>query len=383
MIAPLTKGFASGTHRLVAPEVTLERIAPHLLRFGITRCADITGLDRIGIPVYVAVRPQGRVLQTANGKGLRHVDAQVSAHMEAIEAWHAENPAVAFRRASVEQLRRAGQPLVSPRTLEGFSAVAHGGLRLVLDWVEGDDLHTGQRVWIPAFAAYFYRHQHHRYSFNGLASGNHVIEARLHGLYELIERDTLARTSVDGRVSLARFEILDLATVTDGAVASVVELIRRADLELVVLRVALDLPTHTFMAVIVDHAAFGHASTVNFGAGAHLSPSVAATRAITEAAQSRLTFIHGSREDLTEDAYRGGDHHAELIAFFSGLAPDTGWDELEDRSTDDLVRDHAQVLAGLRTMGLPTAFAVDLSQPGVDIAVAKLLVPGARCPRWI
>jgi ribosomal protein S12 methylthiotransferase accessory factor YcaO len=62
MTAPLTKGFASGTHRLVAPEVTLERIAPHLLRFGITRCADITGLDRIGIPVYVAVRPQGRVL---------------------------------------------------------------------------------------------------------------------------------------------------------------------------------------------------------------------------------------------------------------------------------------------------------------------------------
>src|SRR5207342_3012832 len=92
----LAKGYQRGTHRLVAPVDTLERIRPHLATFGITRCADITGLDSIGIPVYVAVRAQGRVLQTSNGKGLTHVDALVSAQMEAIEHWHAENPVAAF-----------------------------------------------------------------------------------------------------------------------------------------------------------------------------------------------------------------------------------------------------------------------------------------------
>jgi len=381
MTAALMKDFVSGTHRLVSPETTLARITPHLPRFGITRCADITGLDCIGIPVYVAVRPQGRILQTANGKGLRHVDAQVSAHMEAIEAWHAENPAVVFRRASTIELRRAGEPFVSPRRLEGHTGATQAGL--VLDWVSGEALSTGQPIWIPAFAAYYYRHQPHRYSFNGLASGNHLVEARLHGLYEIIERDTLARLSVRGQVQRSRFGVIDLETIDDDIVGALCERVRRAGLTLVLLRVAIELPTQTFMAVILDPSPFGHASTVNLGAGTHLSPAVAAVRAITEAAQSRLTFIHGSREDLPEQAYRGGRPQAELTAFFAGLMAETRWSELDDHASEDLAEDLARALATLRSLTLRDAFAVDLSQPGVDIYVAKVLVPGARCPRWI
>lgn len=374
---------ARGTHRLVSADTTLARIAPHLLRFGITRCADITGLDRIGIPVYVAVRPQGRILQTANGKGLRHVDAQVSAQMEAIEAWHAENPAVAFRRASVTELRRARERFVPPGRVEGYTGATQAGPGLVLDWVAGEDLATGQPIWLPAFAAYYYRHQHHRYSFNGLASGNHPLEARLHGLYEIIERDTLARLSVRGQVRRDRFGVIDVETIDDDAVGGLCERIRRAGLALVLLRVALELPTQTFMAVILDPSPFAPASAVNLGAGTHLSPAVAAVRAITEAAQSRLTFIHGSREDLPAQAYRGGRPHAELVAFFSGLAPDTRWRDLDDRASDDLAQDLARARDALCRLKLRDAFAVDLSQPGVDIHVAKTLVPGARCPQWI
>jgi len=383
----LRKGFLSGTHRLVSPEATLERISPHLRDFGITRCADITGLDCIGIPVYVAVRPQGRVLQTANGKGLRHVDAVVSAHMESIEQWHAENPAVPFRRASLSELRRSGAPFVPPRTLEGFAGAAHLGATVVLDWVEGEDLLSGEPIWIPAFAGYYYRHQHFTYSFNGLASGNHVIEARLHGLYELIERDTLARLSAAGQVHLEDCDVIELASPmpTDAGdpVASLVEMIRRAGLELFLLRAPSRLPTHTFMAVLIDPSPFGHASTVNFGAGAHLSPTVAATRAITEAAQSRLTFIHGSREDLTEEAYRGGSGHTELLSFFHDLAADTSWGSLDDLSSDDLATDYERVLAGLRDLGVKGVYAVDLSRPELPVSVVKTLIPGAQCPSWI
>jgi ribosomal protein S12 methylthiotransferase accessory factor len=385
MSASLKKGFLAGTHRLVSPEETLERISPHLHDFGITRCADITGLDCIGIPVYVAVRPQGRVLQTANGKGLRHVDAVVSAQMESIEQWHAENPAVPFRRASLAELRRSGAPFVPPRALEGFAGAAHFGATVVLDWVEGEDLLSGQAVWIPAFAGYYYRHQHFVYSFNGLASGNHIIEARLHGLYELIERDTLARLSAAGQVHLEDCDVIEIAalTGTGGPVASLSEMIGRAGLELFLLRAPSPLPTHTFMAVLIDPSPFGHASTVNFGAGAHLSPTVAATRAITEAAQSRLTFIHGSRDDLTEEAYRGGSGHAELMSFFHELPADTSWGSLDDLSTDDLVADYERVLAGLRDLGFEGVYAVDLSRPGIPVSVVKTLIPGARCPRWI
>jgi ribosomal protein S12 methylthiotransferase accessory factor len=36
---------------------------------GVTRIANVTGLDRIGIPVAIAVRPNSRSVSVAQGKG--------------------------------------------------------------------------------------------------------------------------------------------------------------------------------------------------------------------------------------------------------------------------------------------------------------------------
>ena len=47
-----------GTIRATSPEATLAKLEPLLLPvFGITRVANITGLDHINIPTYVAIRP--------------------------------------------------------------------------------------------------------------------------------------------------------------------------------------------------------------------------------------------------------------------------------------------------------------------------------------
>jgi ribosomal protein S12 methylthiotransferase accessory factor len=56
----LPKRFRSGTHRLATPDETLTRARPFAARMGITRLGNITGLDRIGIPVAIAVRPNSR-----------------------------------------------------------------------------------------------------------------------------------------------------------------------------------------------------------------------------------------------------------------------------------------------------------------------------------
>ncbi|HSB67827.1 MAG TPA: hypothetical protein VLT62_00645, partial [Candidatus Methylomirabilis sp.] len=53
----LRKGYRDGTHRLTIPEETLARVRPHLAAMGVTRVANITGLDRIGIPVVMVCRP--------------------------------------------------------------------------------------------------------------------------------------------------------------------------------------------------------------------------------------------------------------------------------------------------------------------------------------
>src|SRR5215470_14988881 len=79
-----------GTARARAPRETLRRITPLLPRAGITRLADVTGLDWIGLPVYQAIRPNSRNISVSQGKGLTRDQAKVSALMESLESFHAE-----------------------------------------------------------------------------------------------------------------------------------------------------------------------------------------------------------------------------------------------------------------------------------------------------
>ena len=63
----------------------------------------------------------------------------------------------------------------------------------MIDWVAGEALLSQEEVWGPASAVYFCEHSLYRTSTNGLASGNHLVEATLHALYELIERDAISK----------------------------------------------------------------------------------------------------------------------------------------------------------------------------------------------
>ena len=47
------KQHVHGTHRVVHPETTLALLAAKLRQLGITRVANVTGLDYLGIPVVV------------------------------------------------------------------------------------------------------------------------------------------------------------------------------------------------------------------------------------------------------------------------------------------------------------------------------------------
>src|SRR5260370_41920527 len=84
------KKYRAGTHRLVPPEETLDRIGRFFPAMGITRVADVTGLDTIGIPVVLVYRPNSRSLVVSQGKGLDLVAAKASGVMESVEAYMAE-----------------------------------------------------------------------------------------------------------------------------------------------------------------------------------------------------------------------------------------------------------------------------------------------------
>src|SRR6476659_196231 len=85
------KLFKRGTHRTTTPDETFARVASLARQIGITRVGNVTGLDHIGIPVAIAVRPNSRSFSVSQGKGLNLAQARDSALMEAIELFHGED----------------------------------------------------------------------------------------------------------------------------------------------------------------------------------------------------------------------------------------------------------------------------------------------------
>jgi ribosomal protein S12 methylthiotransferase accessory factor len=373
-----TKGYTWGTHRLVAPDRTLANVTPHLTALGVTRLADVTGLDCLGIPVYCAIRPRGQSLQVSNGKGLRHTDAKVSALMEAVEFHHFENPNGDLKRGSFRSMRRDGHLLIQANTLPGYRSDTFFSADYVIDWVRAEDLISGGEVWLPASAAFICSPMLYDVTTNGLAGGNHLLEATLHGLYEVIERDAVSRLSVQGQLKFSeeRCRFINLNTVRNGPVRELHEMLMAAEVKLVLIQIKSCIPIHSFMAVLLDPKPFSHSSTVNVGYGTHLSVSVAATRAITEAAQSRLTFIHGSREDLEPEAYQSS--HRRIYDFFDRIEARSRWGNLQELAKDDLLQDYTSILRDLSAGGYQNVFRVNMTRPPFDIPVAKVFVCGLK-----
>jgi ribosomal protein S12 methylthiotransferase accessory factor len=364
------------TRRTVAPETTFERIQKYLECFGVTRLADITGLDCLGVPVYVAVRPRGRVLQSSQGKGQRPIDAKVSALMESIELGHAEYPLHEFVYASTRSLEATGRGPVAPAILPGFCGASTWSPANKLLWVAGEELITKSACMVPASAVYYVAPSLYALTTTGLASGNTELEATLHALYEIYERDTTSEL-VDGEdVSFDLCDVVEPSSITAPVLKAHVERITGAGIQIRLFRVGIDSVIHTFCAALLDRVPFAHSSHVNVGFGSHLSPTSAASRALTEAAQSRLTHIHASREDLDQGSYL--ERHDNLYRFCLEYRPDTQWRTLHDHSTPTLSGDFEAVMRQFQDEGATQVFRHVLSATGQDIAVVKVLIPGTR-----
>ena len=387
-MTPFNPSYTSGTHRLVSPEETLARIEPHLLACGITRCAEVTGLDRdLGTPVYCAIRPQGLVLQSSNGKGLTKTAAKVSALMEAIELHHAETPPIdKLRQASWRTLMEAGLPAVHPSEL-GLTKHQFYNDDYQMMWVAGQELVTNSKVWIPASAVYFCQPTLYRTSSNGLASGNHLLEATLHALYELIERDAVSKLNIAGRIDLKnRGTVIDPRTIPSQALQTILGKINTADSKLVLIGLPSAVPVHTFWAVLLNKKPMQAISTFNAGYGTHFDMTVAATRAITEAVQSRLTLVHGGRDDMINKPIYSQSTVAQdspAYRYFDNLSADTPWAVIDEKSqkerlgffAKDLKKCYDYLRKSLIQAGHQQIIRVDLTQPNLQIPVVKLLIP--------
>lgn len=367
-----------GTMRTASLAQTWRRFAPLAPRVGLTRLADLTGLDALGVPVVAAIRPMGRSLSSSQGKGATPLAARVSALMESLETWHAEERAP-DRVASARSLGAA--------TVARARALPRTGARFSLDarrpWVRAVSLPTGRGAWVPWQAvtldteAATARPPVFDVSSNGLASGNTVAEAVVHGLAEVIERDAEARWRLTGD---DRRVVLD--TVDDRLVRGLVDQVTASGTRLWLWDLTSDVGVPVFGCGLMHDPRDVGWRALGFyqGFGCHLDPFVAMARAITEAVQTRMTYISGARDDFFPEDYRQATDRRVLARVWQRYAapPDESIDARGYQRPR--VTDVAELLAALvdavLAAGSPEVLVVDLRQPGLDLPVVKVLVPG-------
>jgi YcaO-like protein with predicted kinase domain len=354
-------------------EETLERIRPLMPIAGITRVADVTGLDKIGLPVVMVVRPNARSLTVAQGKGLSLTAAKVSGIMESLECFHAERLAGPVQMGRHADLT-ATHDVVDPYTLP-LLPTSHFRSEITIPWVEALDLDSGRVKLVPFEIAsadftfpgvpgtgFFGR------STNGLASGNSIHEAMLSGFCEVIERDAWALWHASrGATGVA----IDPALKADSRLVALLSQIHLAGCTITVEEITTDLKVPVFFARLTGG---GHGSPATElpagGLGCHPERNIALLRAICEAAQSRLTRIAGSRDDIQPRWYSDPEgtreqlHGPKIVESSEGVTNDT------------IEEDYAWVQERLAACGMAERLVIDLSNCELKLPVLKVVVPG-------
>lgn len=381
--------YVHGSRRSVDPRDTIAALEPHFGELGITRVANITGLDRIGIPVFVAMRPNSRSLAVSQGKGLTIDAAKASAIGESLESHHAEFDDLRVRIETYEQMRRRAattDPQQLPLARRSAYAPSHP-----IPWAQGADVRSGEPVWVP------YELVHANAclprvpgsgcfvcSTNGLAAGNTLAEAVLHGLCEVVERDACALWQRGSREERAATQV-DLGSVDDPACRDLLERFDAAGLDVLLWDVTCDTGLPTYRAIVIDRQADPVLAPIPgaFGAGCHPLPAVALARTLTEAAQSRLTIIAGARDDLTRERYRTVQAAASLSAHralaqsWAGQVAFRSPPAVEHATVEG---DLAACVEAVTAIGAQWIVVVDLSRDGLPIHVARTIVPGLEGP---
>lgn len=345
-----------------------------------TRLADVTGLDRIGVPVWQAVRPWSRALSVAQGKGLSEMQARISAAMEAVECACAENwsppPIDAAWAALAASARTVGRDDFALYRDHGPAADA------VQPWAEAVRLDGGGKVHVAFDAVSL---DLTRAGEPGIERGSTGLAAHLTAdavirvaLHEVIERDAAARWGA-GRESLFHApHRVALETVPGAWFGDLRERLSAATITLRIYALPAVITLPVFVATLTDAADADGAHAAVYGEAAHGDPQVALRNAVLEAVQARLTLIAGARDDLpivpAHRPMRG------LAAGLGGLMPSgvraRDFASILPFGSDEDAGAVIAMVEALARAGFNQAAVVDLAPPEFPVAVVKVVVPG-------
>jgi len=397
-----------GGKRIKFPQETVQEVQEYWRREGyhlVFRA--FSDLYKIRIPIFFVRAVKS--LETANdnnrllsgmGKGLTDEYAKASAVMEMVERFSAG-------RFKEEDIIRAPYTAVRDKAVDPFrllfSAEKDYTHDLEIDFTGGYSLTHRRKVLVPATFAYFtYNCRidkgkiiHVRDGIktlvpsNGLASGNCLEEAILHGLYEVIERDAVFIMWLN---KLAMPDV-DVSGVKNEHLRNILTGFNRAQVDLHIKYIPSDLTrAHTFFCLAVDRNHQNKFPAFSFGCGTHADPEIALSRAVTELGQILITImLHRKNMNLPEYREHYDQNHRQNIKnfcrsdsleyfhFLLEKPASIAFDQLVNHSNNNLKEEIEDHVASLHKKGFEV-LVVPLTLPSLNIPVVRVLVPGLQSP---
>ncbi|HKX21513.1 MAG TPA: YcaO-like family protein [Nitrososphaeraceae archaeon] len=399
--------------RIKPVEETIKTILPVSSSIGITRLADITNMDILGIPNFSAVLPGTEdYIWVYNGKGATRMDAKASALMESIERYSSlpSGNRKKMIQGSYNELSKVSKTLHPSNVVE--PTILEYDDEMIMDFLSGYDLANNEWILIPAPLALF------RYSpkppainpfayhhTNGLASGNVLEEAICHSLCELIERDATSlaelnasalpynflRTMtkylsenglqidpVDGTEFVdddSKYPDVDISNIDFKPISNLVKKFNDAKIPLIIKDITSPIGVPTFNASSIEWISEDYGYLAE-GHGTHPDARIALLRAITEVSQTRAANIQGARDDLRKISYGNSNSNEKKTWQFMKSRNTIKFLDIESFINDDILDDINFILSRLVSNGLNQIIVVDLTNPQIMIPVVRTIVPG-------
>jgi ribosomal protein S12 methylthiotransferase accessory factor len=368
--------------------VTLKHAQALARGLGISRVTDITRLDVVGVPVFASIRPEAQPgsLCVNAGKGIAVSEARVGAYMEAIEYAFAE-----YNRASLEIIwAPAGEVLEGRDSILDFCPVMNAEIDLgePLACVKAKDLTNGRKYLVPAelvflpYPSQLGGSQYFGSNSNGLCSGNSVLEATIHGIAEVIERDICSFESINDTSALVVNRSLP------STIRKIATNLFAVGMNLYVRYVKNVFAMPYFMAVVAESKAI-NPIYVSVGYGCHPLKEIALTRAVCEALQSRLSFIHGGRDDLVNRYQRfkrssnkeRARYANDLLSRVSRNGTSVRFGDVVDHSdvVTDLTSAFEFLMNTLARNDFKRVLRVIYTSSDLPLQVLRILVPRLEC----
>ena len=383
--------FIKGTYRVKDPVDTYDSNEEKLRTAGITRITEITHLDRVKIPVFSSIRPtaQSGGVSVYAGKGATVEQARASAMMEGFERYSAEKQDIDQEKISISAYNEIkNDSVLNPRDLLLPKSFENQNIEMQkLEWIEAEEIISESPILVPANAVF------HPYipnreikpsamamfkgNTNGLASGNVIEEAVLHGIFEVVERDAWSIFELTKRNK----KQIDLDTIENETVSELVEKFTSQGIKIKLMDITADLKIPTIVAS-ADDTVLKDAALLTLVVGTHLNPEIAAIRALSEVAQSRATQIHGTREDTVRADFmrKAGYENMKRTNkdYFVEEDEKINLSDIENKITGSIKRDIEVSIEEVQKAGLDKVIYYDLTREEIGVNVARVIIPKAE-----